>query len=643
MLDRRGSKLTDHDVTHEVESRREVFRQQWLAGKQPRIEDVLDGVSGEERVEFLKSLLLLEVDCRRRFGEIPETRDYLGRFPEVEEEIQDLLDTAGSTDTVGPSATATVGPSATDDTATKAPVELSDQPTIAPGRIGSDPGDDQVLHAALSDHDPTIYDQVPSSTPAPNIQLEGYEILGVLGRGGMGVVYRALDIRLKRVVALKMILAGVHAGPEELERFHREAEAVAQLQHPNIVQIHDVGEHEGRHFFSMEYVAGPSLSDCLTDGPLAPGKAAAIMVEVSQAIAYAHERGVIHRDLKPANVLMEPDGRPKVTDFGLAKRVEADERLTSTGQILGTPGYMAPEQAAGQIDEVNEAADIYALGAMLYALVTGRPPFQADNPLDTMIQVLEEDPAPLRLLNPKVDPDLETICLKCLEKDPEHRYVSAAGVAEDLARFGEGESISVKSVNVVGRMIRALRRSKHDVELRAWGTMLFWFAGIVLLSEIGVFAQSLDGITSPYPTKWTIAIRVGQLLAMGLVLWAFRSNWSISTGIAERQMLSIWVGFLVACHLVIAVAILSVDPESSNGQWKLEVYPYLTIISGLAYFVMGSNYWGQCYLCAFLFFATALVMPATLRWAPLEFGLLWAVCLTLIGMRLRQLSSADVS
>ena len=464
-----------------------------------------------------------------------------------------------------------------------------------------------------------------------------YEVLEEIARGGMGVVYKAQQKALGRTVALKMILSGQLASDEDVRRFYNEAEAAGKLDHPGIVPVYEFGQHEGQHFFSMGYVAGPSLSDCLSDGPLAPDQAAAIMIKVSQAIAYAHARGVIHRDLKPANVLLEPDGSPRITDFGLAKRIEADERLTSTGQILGTPGYMAPEQASGNVDEINEAADVYALGAVLYALVTGRPPFQADNPLDTMIQVLEGDPAPLRLLNPKVEADLETICLKCLEKDPGHRYLSAAEVAEDLTRYVEGESISVKSLNVVDRMVRALHRSKHDADLQAWSTLLFWFGGIVLLAEIGIYIHTLGG--PPYPKHWAIAIRVSQFLSMGAVLWSCRSSWSISTGAAERQMLSIWIGFLVSCFLVIGVAILSTDPDHPLDE--LRIYPYLAIVSGLTYFVMGSSYWGQCYLCALLFFVLALVMPSTLPWAPLEFGLLWAVCLVLIGRRLRHLSRAN--
>jgi hypothetical protein len=341
--------------------------------------------------------------------------------------------------------------------------------------------------------------------------------------------------------------------------------------------------------------------------------------------------------LKPANVLLDKYGEPRVTDFGLAKRVVGDSNLTASGQILGTPAYMPPEQAAGRIHEVTERADIYSLGALLYAMVTGRPPFQADNHLDTLRQVLEQDPAPPRLLNPKVDRDLETICMKCLEKDPEHRYASAQALAEDLHRFVEGDSIHVKSLNLVDRVARSLRRSKYDVELRTWGVMLYWFAAIVLLAEIGIYFHVQDG--PPYPKHWAVAIRAVQVVAMGLVLWRYRARWSVSTGSAERQMLSMWVGYFVSCHLVLAVAHLLATPERPLDE--LRIYPHLAIISGLIYFVMGSNYWGQCYAFAVSFFVLALLMPLQLLWAPLGFGILWAVCLMLIGRRLRGLVSVE--
>jgi hypothetical protein len=433
-----------------------------------------------------------------------------------------------------------------------------------------------------------------------------------------------------------MILSGQLASQEDVQRFYIEAEAAAKLEHPGIVPIFEIGEHAGQHFFSMGFIDGESLADRVKEGPLPPREAASITRQVAEAIAFAHENNVIHRDLKPANVLIDRNGQAKVTDFGLAKQTDGGAELTGTGQILGTPGYMPPEQAAGDTKRIGPAADIYSLGAILYALLTGRAPFQSASVMDTLIQVLEQQPVPVRLLNPKIDSDLETICLKCLEKDPEHRYSSAMALTDDLSRYLDGESISVKSLNLVDRLVRTLQRGKQDAELRTWGTMLFWFAAIVLLAEIGIYLHAFDG--PPYPRHWAVAIRASQYLAMGIVLGSYRKNWSVSTSAAERQMFSIWIGFFVACHLVICVAHLLATTEHPLDE--LRVYPFLAIISGLAFFVMGSSYWGHCYTFAVAFFALALLMPLTLLWAPLGFGLLWSVSLILIGIRLRCLSAS---
>ncbi len=251
-----------------------------------------------------------------------------------------------------------------------------------------------------------------------------YELLEEIARGGMGVVYKARQRSLNRTVAVKMILAGHLASLADHERFHAEAEAAANLDHPGIVPVFQVGEHEGQHFYSMGFVDGQTLTERLAQGPVAPREAALLARDVAEAVQYAHSQGVVHRDLKPGNILLDRAGRPRVADFGLAKRVASETHLTMTGQVLGTPSFMPPEQARGQTDEIGPSADIYALGAVLYAMLTGRPPFQAATSLDTLNQVLTRDPVPPRQLNAQVPPDLETIVLKCLEKSPARRYRS---------------------------------------------------------------------------------------------------------------------------------------------------------------------------------------------------------------------------
>jgi serine/threonine protein kinase len=286
--------------------------------------------------------------------------------------------------------------------------------------------------------------------------IVGYEITELLGRGGMAVVYKARQQSLRRDVAIKMVLAGAHASAEDVARFRIEAESVAQLHHPHIVQIFEVGQQDGCPFYSLEFVAGGSLFDKLNDTELTSAEAAQLVETLARAIGFAHQRGIVHRDLKPGNIMLTADGQPKITDFGLAKRMDHSLTYSMTGVVLGTPSYMAPEQAGGSRD-VGPAADIYSLGAILYEVLTGRPPFRADTPLNTMLSVLSDEPTPPRRLHPGVPRNLETICLKCLEKDPARRYASAEDLADDLQRFLHGEAVLARPPNLLGRFDRWAR------------------------------------------------------------------------------------------------------------------------------------------------------------------------------------------
>jgi WD40 repeat protein len=293
------------------------------------------------------------------------------------------------------------------------------------------------------------------SLPRP---FGAYELLEEIGRGGMGVVYRACQVPLKRTVALKMILAGQLASSDEVRRFRTEAENAATLDHPNIVPIHEVGEQDGQHYFSMKLIEGTNLGQQLKHFTADPRAAARLMALVARAIHHAHQRGILHRDLKPGNILLDAQGQPHITDFGLAKRIAGDAGLTLSGAVVGTPPYMAPEQAAGQNRELTTAADVYALGAILYELLTGEPPFQAATPLETLVRVRNDEPVPPHRVRPGVDRDLETVCLKCLEKDPARRYGSAEALAEDLERWLRGEAISARRASTWERAVKWVRR-----------------------------------------------------------------------------------------------------------------------------------------------------------------------------------------
>jgi serine/threonine protein kinase len=318
-------------------------------------------------------------------------------------------------------------------------------------------------------------------------QVPGYEVEAVLGRGGMGVVFRARQVSLNRAVALKMALAGAYAGPHERARFRREAEAVAALRHPNVVQVYDVGEADGRPYFTMEYAEGGSLAQKLAGTPQPARQAAALLATLAEAVQAAHQSGVVHRDLKPGNVLLTGDGTPKLSDFGLATLLGAGGGLTRTGAALGTPSYMAPEQARGDKGAVGPAADVYALGAILYDLLTGRPPFRGETEAETVLQVLSQEPVPPSRLNAKVPRDLETICLKCLRKEPRRRYASARELAEDVRRFLRDEPIRARPVTAAEKLWRGTRR--HPVAAALLAAALL--APVVALTVLSLLSARL--------------------------------------------------------------------------------------------------------------------------------------------------------
>ncbi len=397
----------DIDIARRIDAICRRFETDWREGRRPRVEDLLDDVPADIRPALRAELEALERELRQSDETMPRSG------------------AGGSSPTSAPQASP--------------PFTVADEPTVAPGPPRTTPMSDV-------------------SEPTRVRYFGDYEILREIARGGMGVVFHARQVSLNRPVALKMILAGQLADETDIKRFYTEAEAAANLDHPGIVPIYEVGQHEDQHYFSMGFIDGQSLSQRLAGGPLTAREAAELIRRVSEAIEYAHGRGVIHRDLKPANILLDQNGNPRVTDFGLAKKVHGDSGLTGSGQIMGTPSYMPPEQAGGRRGEVGPAADVYALGATLYAMVTGRPPFQAATAMDTVIQVVSDEPVPPRRLNATIPRDLETICLKCLEKEPGKRYGSAAALGEDLRRYLAGEPIAARPVGQAERAWRWCRR-----------------------------------------------------------------------------------------------------------------------------------------------------------------------------------------
>jgi len=371
--------------------------------------------------------------------------------------------------------------------------------------------------ASLGDAAETPATSPPAPCPSSLATSFGdYELLEEIARGGMGVVYKARQRSLDRLVALKMMLSGQFAKPEFVQRFRAEAQAIAHLQHPNIVAIHEVGEHEGQPYFSMDFVQGRTLAELVREGPLPAQRAATYLKPIAEAVHYAHQHGILHRDLKPSNVLIDASDQPRITDFGLAKRLAGDSELTLTGQVLGSPNYLAPEQAAGRQAEVGPASDVYALGAMLYHLVTGRPPFQADSLTTLLRQVMETEPVAPRLLNGSIARDLETICLKCLEKDQPRRYATAQAVADELGRFLRNESILARPVGLVGRAGRWCRRKP------ALATAL---AAVVLVAALGFVGILI---------QWRRA-KAGELLAR-------QNAYASAMNLAQRALVNNEVG-----------------------------------------------------------------------------------------------------
>jgi len=455
---------------------------------------------------------------------------------------------------------------------------------------------DAVAHKSLAD-DSTIPQQTNFTETKPPPTLGDFELRDEIGRGGMGVVYRARQRSLDREVALKLILHGSQASVSDQARFQAEVAAVAQLDHPHIVPIYEVGADAGWQYFGMKLIEGETLAQRIAVGPLPERDAAQLVHRIALAIAYAHERGVVHRDLKPANILLDVTDAPHVSDFGLAKRTNANASLTQSGAILGTPSYMAPEQASGDRGDVGPLCDVYSLGAILYALLTGRPPFQGASPVDTLLMLLEQDPLPPRLLNRRVSRDLEMIVLRCLQKPPELRYVSAKELADDLDAYLHGESILARSGHITDVVARVFRETHHATVLENWGVLWMWHAAVLLVLCCVTNWLHLQQAGWPMLSHhWPyVALWGGGLAIWAPIFWAVRHRSGPVTAV-ERQIAHAWGGSIVAVILLFYVEAMLELPV-------LKLSPVLGLISGMVFVIKAGILAGTFYFHAAALFA----------------------------------------
>jgi serine/threonine-protein kinase len=438
--------------------------------------------------------------------------------------------------------------------------------------------------ADFSDAATTEETAAEAALPPPN--FGPYELLGEIGRGGMGVVYRARQKDLDRIVAIKMILASHLASAEHVRRFQTEARAAAKLRHPNIVQIHEVGQCHGQHYFTMDYIEGESLAQRLARAPLGPQAAARLLSAVARAVEHLHHQGVVHRDLKPSNILMDKDEQPYVTDFGLAKVFVPGSEATATGVIAGTPSYMAPEQASGHRADVGPGADVYSLGAVLYELLTGGPPFRHENALDTLMDVLGREPELPRRVNPRVPTGLELICMKCLAKSPGDRYASAAELADDLDRFVGGEPLLVKPPHL-GQRLLAWTRRQPALASRLGALAVFCVIGTINFA-VGTVDWPFYWKTTAVAAAWAGASAVCQQFLSSL-RWSVPARFIWGTLDSVLLLGALLLGNGAASALVVGYPLLI----AGAGLWfRVRFVWFMTVLSLLSYAVLVFDfYW----------------------------------------------------
>jgi serine/threonine-protein kinase len=475
-----------------------------------------------------------------------------------------------------------------------------------------------------------VVDEQPSQGIDLPCHLGDYVLVEELGRGGMGIVYRARQKSLPRDVAVKMILRGKLASEAERRRFRAEAEAAAGLDHPGIVPVYEVREEEGQLFFSMQYVAGHTLAQRLANGPMPARETAILMAKVARAIHFAHRHGILHRDLKPSNILMDERGEPHITDFGLAKQVEEGANLTKTGTVLGTPAYMAPEQAAGGRGRMGAPTDVYSLGCILYHMQTGRPPFQAPSPVDTVLMVLEQDPVPPHVLNAKADRDLEMITMRCLQKPTDLRYDTAAALSDDLTAYLNNESISARSGRFGQVLARIFRETHHAPVLENWGLLWMWHSMVLVvicfLTQLLYWWEEYLAQVGQTHARWHYTLLWAVLAgAWAGIFWFLRRRMGPVTFV-ERQIAHIWAGTMIAIGLLFPL-------EHIMGLPVLSLSPVVAVIVGMMFVIKAGILSGSFYLQATAMFVAALVMAQVPDYAHIILGIVTPACFFFPGLK----------
>jgi serine/threonine-protein kinase len=560
--------------------------------------------------------LVDELTAALRSGKCPDLEALIGRHPDLASEIRSLWTTIW----------------VTEELARRDEGEGPEQRAAVHGPALARDDQTRLLHTAVDGPEVSAGSSERFDLPT---EFGDYQLLEELGQGGMGIVFRARTRLGGRIVALKRLLRGAGSSVQDVERFRVESLAAGHLAHPHIVPVFQVGELDGQPFFTMQYVEGTTLARRLSDGPMPGLEAARLLIPVCRAIHYAHDRGVLHRDLKPSNVLIDSQGHPFVSDFGLAKRldVQTDRSLTPSGALVGTPGYMAPEQAAGSLRRgpLGPACDIYSLGAVLYHMLVGRPPFQAASPVETLMQVMEQDPVPPRVLNPGVSSDLEMITVRCLQKQPELRYASAGALADDLEAFLRDEPVSARSTSLRALAARLMGETHHARVLENWGQLWIYHSVALLVFFGATNWLAIAGVSARWPYVLIFTVGLGTWAAL---FWALRRRGG-PISFVERQLAHVWGSGIVAINLVFLIEWLLHLPV-------LSLVTMIAVTNGMLFMVKGGILSGTFYLQALAVFLTIPLMALFPRFAPLIFGAVAAACFFVAGWKykLRRLRSA---